>query len=258
MSDAPQPAAGAEPADVGEIARVHREQRVAERHTAELVESRAVQLARIASAPGGFAGDARARERVPIRVQAVARDADADISFARVLGTKQRRALARADDEAGDVVFAVDVEARHLRGLAAEECGAVLATGEGHARDDTLEARRIELAGGEVIEEEERLGTHDRDVVDAVIDQVLADRVVRIEEIRQAQFRPNAISAGNEDRVGQTPQPEQPTESADLADDLGPSGALDVTLDPRERVLGHADVHAGVAIADAATHRARD
>ena len=84
-----------------------------------------------------------------------------------------------ADDEAGDVVLAVLVEAGHLRRLAAEQRAAVLAAGLGEAFDDLHGHIRIEPAGGEVVEEEERLGALDEDVVDAVIDEVDADRAVR-------------------------------------------------------------------------------
>ena len=88
------------------------------------------------------------------------------------------RLLDDADDEAGDVVLAVGVEARHLRGLAADQRAAVLAAAARDAGDDLLGDVRRQPAGREVVEEEQRLGALHEDVVDAVVDEVGADRVV--------------------------------------------------------------------------------
>src|SRR5436309_3523964 len=67
------------------------------------------------------------------------------------------RPLDGADDEAGDVVLAVGIEAGHLGGLAAEQRAAVLAAGARQSLDDAHGDVGIETAGRQVIEEEERL-----------------------------------------------------------------------------------------------------
>ena len=81
--------------------------------------------------------------------------------------------LHHADDGAADVVFARLVEAGHLGGLAADERAAVFRAGAGEALDDVGEDARLQLAGAEVIEEEQRLGAEHGDVVDAMVDEVL-------------------------------------------------------------------------------------
>ena len=88
------------------------------------------------------------------------------------------RLLDDADDEAGDVVFAVGVEARHLGRLAADQRAAVLAAGARDAGDDLLGDVRRQAAGRQVVEKEQRLGALHEDVVDAVVDEIGADRVV--------------------------------------------------------------------------------
>src|ERR671925_505649 len=193
MRRAVQAAARAKATQVLAVAAVHREERAAELHATELVESRAVELAWVASGARALAGDARARERVAVRVQTTALDADEHVAFADGFRAQQGRARTRADDETGDVVLAVDVEPGHLRGLAAEQRRAVLAARERHARDDALEPVGVEAPGREVIEEEERFGAHHGDVVDAVIHEVLPDGVVRVEEIGEAQLCPDAV-----------------------------------------------------------------
>ena len=67
------------------------------------------------------------------------------------------RPLDDADDEAGDVVLAVGVEARHLRRLAADQRAAVLAAAARDAGDDLLGDVGRQPAGRQVVEEEQRL-----------------------------------------------------------------------------------------------------
>ena len=76
------------------------------------------------------------RQRVAVGVQAGRGHADQHVAGRDRPAVDQPRAVDDADDEAGEVVFAVGVEARHLRGLAAEQRAAVLAAGARHAADD--------------------------------------------------------------------------------------------------------------------------
>src|ERR1019366_10801631 len=125
-----------------------------------------------------------AGERVAVGMQAVRRQADEDVADFDVLAGDHVRAVDTAHDGACEFVFAVGVEAGHLRGLAADEGAAVGAACFGEAADDSLNGIAIllaELAGGEVVEEEERRGTLYGDVVDAVVDEVRTDRVVNAE-----------------------------------------------------------------------------
>ena len=62
-----------------------------------------------------------------------------------------------ADDEPRDIVLAVGVEARHLGGLAAEQRAAVGAARAREPLDDLHGDVRVQPAGGEVVEEEERV-----------------------------------------------------------------------------------------------------
>ena len=65
-------------------------------------------------------------------------------------------AFDHADDEAREIVFAVGVEAGHLGGLAADERAAVVLAGFGDAFDHFFGDGRIELAGRQIIHEEQR------------------------------------------------------------------------------------------------------
>jgi hypothetical protein len=59
----------------------------------------------------------------------------------------------------------------------------------------------VELAGGEIVEEEHRLGALHQDVVDAHRDQVDADGVVAVELEGQLELGADAVGAGHQHRL---------------------------------------------------------
>ena len=93
-------------------------------------------------------------------------------------------ALDGANAEARQVVFAVIVHVGHFRGFAADQRGAGLAATGRNAADHGAGDVDIELAAGEVVEEEQRFGPLDQNIVDAHCDEVDADRVVPVECLR--------------------------------------------------------------------------
>ena len=129
------------------------------------------------------------------------------------------RAVDDADDRARDVVLALGVEARHLRRLAAEEGGPVLAAAARDSLDDLLEHVGLDLPRRDVVEEEERPRALDEDVVDAVVDEVGAARVVAAGRDRDLQLRPDAVGRGDENRLAVRREvgPEEAAEAADVA-----------------------------------------
>ena len=157
----------------------------------------------------------------------------------------------RADAEAGQVVFAGRIHVGHLGGLAADQ----RATGQfATARDAADHADRgidIELAGGEIVEEEQRLGTLHQHVVDAHGDQIDADRVVAIEHLRQFQLGADAIGAGHQHRLPVAAgQFEQRAESAESGHDFLAERARNQRFDALDDFLAGIDVHAGGAVGE--------
>src|SRR5258708_18573193 len=84
-------------------------------------------------------------------------------------------------DEAGDVVVAQRVDTRHLGRLSTDQGAAGLTAGLGGAVDDFGEELGPELAGGEVVEEEQGVGAGGGNVVDAVVDQVDPDSAMTVD-----------------------------------------------------------------------------
>ena len=106
-----------------------------------------------------------------------------------------------ADAGAGDVVLVGAHHARVLGRLAAEQRTAGVAAAVGDAGADLGHPLRHDLAAGDVVEQEQRLGTAGDQVVDDHRDQVDADRVVDVHLLRDHQLRADAVGRRREDRV---------------------------------------------------------
>src|SRR5262245_61889670 len=79
---------------------------------------------------------------------------------------EQRVALGGTHREAGEVIVAVVIEARHLGGLAAYERTAGLAAARRHALDHLRTDLGSELSTGKIVEKKKRLRPLHHDVVD--------------------------------------------------------------------------------------------
>ena len=107
-----------------------------------------------------------------------------------------------------------------------------------------------EPAGRVVVEEEQRLGALDHDVVRAHRDQVLADAVVQAGVDRESKLGADAVGAG--DQHGALPAPlgnlDHRAEAADPGQHLGPHRAGDARLDALDEFLAGIDVDAGIPV----------
>jgi len=193
-----------------------------------------------------------AGEGVAVGVEAVGGQADEDVAYLNGVAGDDLVAGDGADDGAGEVVLVVGVEAGHLGGFAADEGAAVGAAGFAEALDDGLDGRLIEFAGGEVVEEEERAGALNGDVVDAVVDEVLADGVVDVELEGDFEFGADAVAGGDEDGVGVLleVEREEAAKAADLGEDVLVEGLAGEHLDALLAALGAGDVDAGIGVGD--------
>ena len=108
---------------------------------------------------------------------------------------------------------------------------------------------RRELAGGEIVEEEQRLGALHQDVVDAHRHQVDADGVVAVELERQLQLGADAVGAGNQHRLLEfLGNLDQRAEAADARQHFGAHGALGQRLDALDQGIAGVDIDAGIFV----------
>jgi hypothetical protein len=131
-----------------------------------------------------------------------------------------------------------------LRHLATEQGAPGLHTSVRDAADDVVDDLGDELADGDVVEEEQRLGTLHGDVVDRHGDEIDADRVVAAGEARDQRLGAHPVGRGHEQRVVEVAlvEREETPEPADVADDLRPEGGAHVLLDELHRALTRGDV----------------
>ncbi len=109
----------------------------------------------------------------------------------------------------------------------------------------------IEPAAGEVIEEEQRLGTLYQDVIDAHRHQVLADRVVAVPLEGQLELGADAVGARHQHRFAIFLRKlEQRAEAADAGQHFRPHGAPGGRLDAFDQRIAGIDIDAGVAIGE--------
>jgi hypothetical protein len=126
-------------------------------------------------------------------------EADQDVTVADAGGTQDMVFFDTADDESGEVVVWWGVDARHFGGFAAHECAAVFAASSGDASDDTFDHGGVEFTERDVVEEEEWERALDEDIVDAVVDQVVADRVVAVSFDCDFDFGADAVGGRDEE-----------------------------------------------------------
>ena len=106
-----------------------------------------------------------------------------------------------ADNEAGQIVFAIGVEAGHLGGFPADEGAAVSLAGVRQAGYDAFGHFGVKLSAGQVIEEKQRGCALHGDVVYAVVDEVSADGAVQAEFEGYLELGSDAVSGADQDGV---------------------------------------------------------
>ena len=108
----------------------------------------------------------------------------------------------------------------------------------------------VELPGRVIIEEEQRLGALDDEVVGAHRDEVDADAVVTPGFDRELELGADAIVGGDEQRVGIAGclEVEEAAESAEFGIRTGPRGRAREGSDRLHQRIAGLDRHAGIGI----------
>ncbi len=189
-------------------------------------------------------------ERVTVGVQSGRGKTDEDVPRADALTVDQLPPRNDADDEPRNIVLAVGVETRHLGGLAAKQRAAVGAARAREALDNLHGDVRVQPAGGQIVEEEERVRPLHEDVVDAVVHEVDADRRVHAGHERDPQLGPDAVSARDEHRIvpaGVT-ETEEPAERPNLGQNSRREGTARERPNPANDLVAGVDIDAALLV----------
>jgi hypothetical protein len=102
----------------------------------------------------------------------------------------------------------------------------IFRAGAGESADQLPENARPQFARADVIEEKKRLGPKDGNIVDAMIDKVLANGVVAIESEGDLELGPHAVGAGDQHGLAEFfgLQRKKAAEAAHFAQDLAAMG----------------------------------
>ena len=118
-------------------------------------------------------------------------------------------------------------------GLAADQRSPGLFTAARNAGDDVGDALGHDLAARDVVSHEQGSRTDDDDVIDNHADEVLADRVVLVDGLRDRDLGTDTVGACREQRTPVGTERggiEQAGEATDTAEDFGALGATDRSL----------------------------
>ena len=187
-------------------------------------------------------------ERVAVGVQTGRRHRHHDVTLAHQLGAEQRVGLDHTGGGAGDVVLVRVEQAGMLGRLATEQRGAGLGAGLRDALDDVGDALGHHTSAGDVVGEEQGLGTAHHEVVDEHADEVEADGVVDVHGLRDRDLRAHTVGGGGQQRTLVRLEGrgvEQSGEAADAADDLRTAGLLDPLLHQLDGAVAGLDRDAG-------------
>ena len=192
-----------------------------------------------------------AHERVAVGVDAGAREAQNDVAGLDLLGTDHLRSVDDAHHEAGEVVVVRVHDAGVLGHLAAHEGAAALLAAVGDALDDLRHVLGAQLADGNVVKEEQGLGADGHHVVHAHGHEVLAHRVVTVQQLGDGKLGAHAVGARYHhgvfhvlERCGR----EAPAKAAEATDDLGTVRLLHGGLDGINRAGALSGIDAGVLV----------
>ena len=159
-------------------------------------------------------------------------------------------ALYHADDESRQIIFPRRIEPRHFRGFSPNQRASGFPAGEAHTFDKLLDDRRIEFPHGQIVEKEKRRCALNENVVDAMIDEVPADRGMHAHGDGDFKFGADAIGARNKNRLFPLCDVEskKSAEAANTAEDPRGESAIGMVPDALFNFISDGDVHSGIGI----------
>ena len=174
--------------------------------------------------------------------------------IARDHARRQRRAAVhRADGETREVEVARRIHPRHLGRLAADQRAARELAAMGDTLDDAGGGIDLQLAGREIVEEEQGFRPLTHQIIDAHGDKVDPDRVVKPCIDRDLELGAHAIGRGDKDRIviASRLEVEERAEAAKPRHHARPRRGGGSWLDPVDQRIARVDVDARLGIGEA-------
>ena len=142
-----------------------------------------------------------ANQRIAVGMHSRTRETEKDMSRRDTLARQLLPALDCADAETGKVVIAGGIHARHFRRFTTDQRATCLLAAFGNAGNHPLGHAILELAGGEIVQEEKRFGPLNDQIVDAHGNEIDSDRVMFAAIDGELQLGADAIVACHQQRI---------------------------------------------------------
>ena len=142
-----------------------------------------------------------AHQRIAVGMDTGRGEAEQHVTGRDLVTRELFSAFDRADAEAREVIIAGRIHPRHLRRLAADQRAARDLAAFRNPRDHALGDPVLQLAGGEIVKEEQRLGALHDQIVDAHCDQINADSIVPVMLDRELELGAYTIIGGDQQRI---------------------------------------------------------
>jgi len=191
-----------------------------------------------------------AHQRIAVGVDPGRSEPEDNVTRCDIFARQQAITFRRSDRKPREVIIALLVDPGHLGGLAADQGASSLPAALGDTGYDRCPDLGIELAAGEIVEKEQRLGALHHEIVHRHGHEVDADRVVPARRARDLHLGPHSVSGCHQDRVAKARslEVEQAAEAADICVGTGPRGTLDQRLDELNHPVAGVDIHTGLGV----------
>jgi hypothetical protein len=158
------------------------------------------------------------------------------------------------DDRSDEIEVVAPVEPWHLGSFSAEQRNAHSSASVRHTRNHDERRFGIKLSGAEVVEEEQRFRATSQNVIHAVMNEILTDRVVSRRELREQHFRAHAVDTCDERRASsRAVQLEEATEVTEPPDDARVVALGLDRPDSSDNRIGCRNVYSGIGVAKTLT-----
>mmetsp|Transcript_23490 Transcript_23490/g.41358 ORF Transcript_23490/g.41358 Transcript_23490/m.41358 type:complete len:278 (+) Transcript_23490:2707-3540(+) len=196
---------------------------------------------------GGFHNSAHQRE--PVGMHTVRHQTQQNIALRDACG-QGRAPLHRADAETGQIKITRRVHPRHFRCFTTNQGAARGGTALGDAFDDAGGLFQFQLAGGEIVEEKQRLRPLADQIIDAHGHQIDADAVHVARVDGDAQLCAHPIGGRHQNRVGEPSglQVKKPAKAAQTRGHAGPFCRRRGRFDPVHQGIARINIHARLGI----------
>jgi hypothetical protein len=203
----------------------------------------------------GGVGELRASDNLAdkgeaVRVKTRRGESEEDVSRGNVGSGEEEVTLDRTDGETGEVVVLAVVHTGHLGGLTSNEGATGIEASGGDTLDDGGGRLDVERGASEVVEEVERLGTLNDEVVDRHGDEVDTDGRVRAAVKGDLELGSDTVGARNEDRVDEASglEVKGSTKASNLTVSSRAASRLNGRLDGLDELLSAIDGDTGRGI----------